>query len=233
MRVVETLKRILVGHKYSSESYVNYLRKLGVKIGDFTRFYNVEYALVDVSRPYLIEIGNNVKLTKGITILTHDYAWSVIKNKYGNVIGSAGKVVIGNNVFIGVNTTILKGVTIGDNVIIGAGSIVARDIPSDCVAIGTPAKPIMSLETYYKKRLELQKKEAEELVRAYRNSYGKDPDEDDLRDFFWLFTDCSDILQPVFDYNMKLCGTEETSKVAFKKNKKQYSGMIDMLRSIK
>ena len=43
---------------------------------------------------------------------------------------------IGNNVFIGMNTTILKGTTIGDNVIIGAGSVVSKSIPNNCVAVG-------------------------------------------------------------------------------------------------
>lgn len=52
---------------------------------------------------------------------------------------------IGNNVTLGVNVTILGSVSIGDNVIIGAGSVVVKDIPSNCVAVGNPAKVIKSL----------------------------------------------------------------------------------------
>lgn len=53
---------------------------------------------------------------------------------------SKGNIMIGNNVWIGDKATILGGVTIGDNVIIGAGSVVTNDIPSNCVAVGSPAK---------------------------------------------------------------------------------------------
>lgn len=51
-------------------------------------------------------------------------------------------VVIGNNVWIGMNSVVMKGVTIGDNVIIGANSVVTRDIPSNVIAVGSPCKPI-------------------------------------------------------------------------------------------
>ncbi|MGN0238103.1 MAG: sugar O-acetyltransferase [Lepagella sp.] len=54
----------------------------------------------------------------------------------------AKPVVIGNNCWIGGGVTILPGVTIGDNVTIGAGSVVVKDIPSDSIAVGNPAKVI-------------------------------------------------------------------------------------------
>lgn len=51
-------------------------------------------------------------------------------------------VRIGDNVWIGMGSIILKGVDIGDNSIIGAGSVVTRDIPANCVACGSPAKVV-------------------------------------------------------------------------------------------
>ena len=54
-------------------------------------------------------------------------------------------VHIGNNVFIGMNCMIMKGVTIGDNSIIGAGSIVTKDIPANCIAVGSPCKVIRTI----------------------------------------------------------------------------------------
>ncbi len=51
-------------------------------------------------------------------------------------------VCIGNNVWIGENVCILLGVTIGDGCIIGANSVVNKDIPKDCIAVGSPAKVI-------------------------------------------------------------------------------------------
>ena len=233
MSIIKKCIKKIRGYKYDTDTYVEYLRGLGVKIGNYTKFYNVEYALVDITQPYLIEIGDNVKLTKGITILTHDYAWSVLKNKYGNVLGSSGKVIIGNNVFVGVNTTILKGANIGDNVIIGAGSVVAGTIPPDCVAVGAPAKPIMSLDEYYYKRLEAQDSEAKELVKAYRERFGRLPDEKELSNFFWLFTDYQDPLNSSFEYNMNLCGTSQHSWDAFKKNVKKYKNFSDFLNQLK
>lgn len=54
-------------------------------------------------------------------------------------------VHIGNHVFIGMNCMIMKGVTIGDNSIIGAGSIVTKDIPANCIAVGSPCKVIKTI----------------------------------------------------------------------------------------
>lgn len=57
----------------------------------------------------------------------------------------AEPVTIGDDVWIGGSVTILPGITIGSNVVIGAGSVVTKDIPSDCVAVGNPCKPIKNL----------------------------------------------------------------------------------------
>ena len=84
--------------------------------------------------------------------MTHGYDWSVLKGKYGEICGSAGKVKIGNNVFIGMQATILKGVTIGNNVIIGANSLVNKNVPDNTVVAGNPAKVIMTIDEYYEKR---------------------------------------------------------------------------------
>lgn len=59
----------------------------------------------------------------------------------------AEPVTIGDNVWIGGSATICPGVTIGDNVVIGAGSVVTRDIPSDVVVAGNPAKIIKTLKS--------------------------------------------------------------------------------------
>ncbi len=59
---------------------------------------------------------------------------------------STDPVEIGENVFIGTNATILKGVTIGRNAVIGAGSVVSRDIPDNAVAAGVPCRIIGSVQ---------------------------------------------------------------------------------------
>lgn len=60
-----------------------------------------------------------------------------------------GRIKVGSNVFFGNNCIILPGVTIGDNVVIGAGSVVTKDIPSNTVAAGVPARVIKTIDEYY------------------------------------------------------------------------------------
>lgn len=170
--IKKVVRRLIFKEKADSDTYIKYLLKKGCTIGKGTYFYSPKDTFVDPTRPFLITIGENVKITKGVTLLTHGFDWCVLKQVYGDVLGSSGKVNIGNNVFIGMNTTVLKGVNIGDNVIIGANSLVNKDIPNNCVAAGNPIKVICSLEDYYKKRKSMQLAEAEELVKAYREKWG-------------------------------------------------------------
>lgn len=62
-----------------------------------------------------------------------------------------GNIHIGDNVFIGSNSTVLYDVHIGNNVIIGAGSLVNKDIPDGTIAVGIPCKVIGKFENYQKK----------------------------------------------------------------------------------
>jgi acetyltransferase-like isoleucine patch superfamily enzyme len=117
---------------------ITYLRMIGVSIGkkSFISFG----AKIDTRRGKLI-IGEKCEITHGCVILSHDASAKRI-NKNDN---GSGKVKIGNNVFIGVNSVILRNVTIGDNSIIGAGSIVTKDVPPNVVVVGNPAKVIRKL----------------------------------------------------------------------------------------
>ena len=139
------IKSVIYKEKANSDSFVDYLKKIGIRVGDRTVIYAPTKTCIDTTRPWLIEIGDDVKITEGVTILTHGYDWSVLQNVYGEILGSAGKVKIGNNVFVGMKSTILKGVEIGDNVIIGANSLVNKDIPSNVVVAGNPASIVAQL----------------------------------------------------------------------------------------
>ena len=154
----------------STSAYLAHLRKTGMRIGEGTEvFARTTDILIDTTRPWLIEIGRNVQLTAGVKILTHGYDWAVLKAKYGDIYGSAGKVTIGDDCFIGMNALILKGTTIGDRVIVGAGSVVAGGtFPSDCVIAGNPARVICTLEAYRAKRAAAQLAEAKQLVTEYQ-----------------------------------------------------------------
>lgn len=219
----EKIKNILLyikyQHKATSKSYVSYLRKKGITIGENTNFYSPWTIQVDIRRPWTIEIGDNVNITAGCTILQHGYDWSVLQKLYGEVLGSSGRVKIGNNVFIGTKTTILKGVTIGDNVIIGANSLVNKDLPSNGVYAGNPAKFIMSISDYYEKRKKEQVKEAKELVETYFKKYNKVPEKVLLSEFYWLFEERSSKLIKEYDNMLSLNGNYEESFNKFIKTK--------------
>lgn len=101
-------------------------------------------AKLDVRRGRII-IGDNCLITHGCYILSHDGAAHMVDpNDDG-----AGSVIIGNHVFIGVNSVVMRNVKIGDHVIIGAGSVVNRDIPEGMVAAGNPVKIIRELVKPY------------------------------------------------------------------------------------
>lgn len=224
------IKKIVYREKADSESYVAWLRKQGAKVGERVNVFVPTKTTIDMTRPWLIDIGDDVQITEGVTILTHGYDWSVLKKVYGEILGSSGGVVIGNNVFIGMNATILKGVHIGNNVIIGANSLVNKNIPDNVVVAGNPCRIIMTLDDYYQKRKESQISEARELVYKYRERYGKEPSPTVLREFFWLFA--KEELPTCYDEMQSLCGNYEDSMILLKKKEKEYKGIDDFLNRI-
>lgn len=102
---------------------------------------------LDPSFPWLIKIGNNVTIAPNVTILAHD-ASSQVHLGYTRL----GLVNIGNNVFIGTKSIILPGINIGDNVVIAAGSIVTKDVKSNTVVAGCPAKQIETIDLFKEKQ---------------------------------------------------------------------------------
>ena len=226
-------KRLILGNRCDSQSYISHLRAIGMRIGEGTRIFSPQTVTIDEQTPCMIEIGKHVEITAGVTILTHGFDWCVLKGVYGDVLGSRGKVTIGDNCFIGMHTTILKGVTIGSNVIIGANSVVTKDIPDNCVAVGNPAKVVMTLEEYYEKRKKAQLEEASSLVREYRAVYGKDPSAKDMSEFFWLFTDEYEGIDESWKYQMQQAGNLQQSIEKLNSNPKPYKDMQEFFDSVK
>lgn len=89
-----------------------------------------------------ITIGNNCLIGHNVTIATlnHDFD----PKKRANI--TPAPVVIGNDVWIGSNSTILPGITIEDGAIIGAGSIVTKNVSKNTIVAGNPAKIIKKIE---------------------------------------------------------------------------------------
>lgn len=173
----------------NSNSILNYYRNRGVKIGKGTLARYPKSIEIDTSRPSLIEIGEKVLLHKGFKLLTHDYVSRVFVNLYDDFIPSHGRVKIGDNVWFGQNCTVLKGITIGDNCVIGYGSVVTKDIPSNSVAVGIPARVICSIEEYYEKRKMQYINEAVDYALSIIERYDREPTIDDFKDDYTCFVD--------------------------------------------
>lgn len=130
---------------------VQYAKKIGVTIGRNNRITSCRHGMFG-AEPYLVTIGDNCLFSGQVQFLTHDGSLHLFREEYPKAF-IYKPIKIGNNVFIGFRVTIMPGVTIGDNVAIGAGSVVTKDIPSNCVAVGTPARVIKSYDEYKEKMI--------------------------------------------------------------------------------
>ncbi len=163
----------------SPQKYISFLRKQGVKIGNNCEIYkSANFG----SEPYLIEIGDNVRINHGVQLITHDGGLWVLRNHglYKKSFTDAdkfGKILIGNNVHIGTNSIIMPGITIGDNVIIGCGAVVTHNVPSSSVWGGVPARHIETLDEYAeklkKKTIDTKHMSKNEKKKFLMDYYGK------------------------------------------------------------
>ena len=126
-------------------------RMRGVKIGK--KSHVARGVILDDRNPDLIKIGDGVAVTSGVMILCHQRDLSEYRpGMYAmHCPFKEGQVVIEDGAHIGIGSIIMPGVTIGKGAIIGAGSVVTRDIPPYCVAVGIPAKVIKSFDKFDKK----------------------------------------------------------------------------------
>lgn len=188
LKLLELIKICVYKERYNSQTYIDYLRKKGVQIGEHTVFFSPRTNVVDDNRPYLLKIGSRCKITAGVTILAHDYSISVLRPVYHFITNdSTRQTVIGDNVFLGINSVIMGGVKIGNNVIVATGAIVTKDVPDNSVVAGVPAKVICTLDDFYKKKKASQIKDAFQLVNIIRQEYKREPTISEMGNFSTLF----------------------------------------------
>ncbi len=117
--------------------------------------YTLRGSKIEVGKNAVLSIGNDVSINRysrvyclhsisiGSDVVIGEYV--LIRDTDGHkLLGSdySGPISIGNHVWIGAKATILKGVEIGEGAVIGANSVVTRNIPPHCLAVGSPAKVI-------------------------------------------------------------------------------------------
>lgn len=118
------------------------IRIVAIKILYFiyTRVYKMDIsktarisfnAKLDKTYPKGIHIDDESYVASGAIIFAHDYSRDIHVETF-----------IGKRCFIGANAIIMAGITIGDSVIVGAGAIVTKDVPSNCIIVGNPARVI-------------------------------------------------------------------------------------------
>ena len=189
---------------------------------------------IDLFRPWLLSIGNNVVICAKTTILTHDYSHTVLCTKYGQNIGDAKPVSIGNNVFIGIGTMIVMGTEIGDNVIIGAQSVVHGKIPDNCVVAGNPAKVICTLEEYYNKRLLNEETCAIQNVRLAVERIKRKPTIQEMGDAFaWMYMERNESSLQMYPQFFNLPGNDfDDFKQKFMESKPRYNSYEEFINSL-
>ena len=135
--------RLILG-KADEDTFINqpFHCDFGKHIRVGKRFFaNFNFTVLDEAK---VTIGDNCFIGPNVSIYTACH--STDPTERNSRQEWAKPVTIGNNCWLGGSVTILPGVSIGDNVTIGAGSVVVKDIPSNCIAAGNPAKVIKRID---------------------------------------------------------------------------------------
>ena len=136
------LLRGLLG-KSDGDTFINqpFYCDYGSNIRVGRRFFaNFNFTVLDEA---LVTIGDDCFIGPNVSIYTACHSTDPVERNSRREW--AKPVTIGDNVWIGGSVTILPGVTIGSNVTIGAGSVVVKDIPDGCVAVGNPCRVLKML----------------------------------------------------------------------------------------
>lgn len=136
-----SIRQILGGCKKNVKVVQPFLCDYGSNITVGENFFaNFNLTILDEAK---VTMGDNVFIGPNVGIYTACHPIDPVERNKGTEWSEP--VTIGDNCWIGGGVTILPGVTIGKNVTIGAGSVVSRDIPDDCVAVGNPCRVIRNI----------------------------------------------------------------------------------------
>ena len=159
MELKEFLEYVKTGKALSSDEIHRFMDEMSDEARRVTFRLNTAYHTPDEVRALLSELfGKEADPTlrvfppfytdfgKNITIGRHVFINACCHfQDHGGVTLGDGPIVLGKNVWVGSNATILQGVTVGDNAIIAAGAVVTKDVPADTIVGGVPAKVIRGI----------------------------------------------------------------------------------------
>jgi len=120
-----------------------------VQIRGRVRFYGIDRGMFG-SEPWLISLGDNVYVTAGVRFITHDGGTLILRKEVSDLEWTA-PIFVGDDVYLGVNSLILPGVSIGNRCIVAAGAVVSNDVADNTVVGGVPARVITSVDHYLEK----------------------------------------------------------------------------------
>lgn len=151
MKSLKTIWKKLI----PTRKYIQFLRKEGVDIGEDCEIYkSANFG----TEPYLIKVGNHVRIGPRVQLFTHDGGlWVLRYNKSSffeeyEKADKFGRIIIEDNVHIGANSIIMPGVRIGANSIVACGAVVTHDVEPGTIVGGVPARYIETVEEYAKKQ---------------------------------------------------------------------------------
>lgn len=134
---------VFINHRMYMRLYASLLKRSGFNLRGTPRFiaYSAKFDDFD-----LISLGDRVVISMNVHFLTHDYSVTTALIALHEIpsadIRTTRRIVIGDNVFVGMNSILLPGTHVGNNVIIGAGSVVRGSIPDFSVVAGNPAQVV-------------------------------------------------------------------------------------------
>lgn len=144
-----SIVKAVVNKIKASANPVKYAKSIGVNIKGNVKFYCSPVGMFG-SEPWMITLGDNVYITSEVRFITHDGGVLPLRKEVPD-LEITKPIVVGNDVFIGIRTILMPGITVGNRCIIAAGSIVTKNVPDNSVVAGVPAKVIKSTDEYLEK----------------------------------------------------------------------------------
>lgn len=114
-------------------------------------FLNFGVTILDSAE---VRIGDRSMIGPNCQLITVSHPVDDVEMRRG-AWEQADAITLGEDVWLSAGVTVLPGVSIGDRSVLGAGSTVTRDIPADCVAVGTPARPVRQIDPERAERSQL------------------------------------------------------------------------------